>query len=121
MSFHGGMLGSIVACWIYGKQRNLPFFDLTDFAVPVVPIGLGLGRIGNFINGNYGGGSLSCPGEWCSQMQMMGCAAPISIVRVFFRRGLALYYTMGIFKKAKATCPHHGGVFSVLWNVSIYG
>jgi phosphatidylglycerol:prolipoprotein diacylglycerol transferase len=50
MSFHGGLLGVLVALAIYAKKLQKPFLALTDFLSPVIPIGLGAGRIGNFIN-----------------------------------------------------------------------
>ncbi|HET7675220.1 MAG TPA: prolipoprotein diacylglyceryl transferase, partial [Gammaproteobacteria bacterium] len=40
MSFHGGLLGVLVAMWIYGRRHGRSFFDLTDFIAPAVPIGL---------------------------------------------------------------------------------
>ncbi|MDX2464306.1 MAG: prolipoprotein diacylglyceryl transferase [Porticoccus sp.] len=49
MSFHGGLLGVLVALLIYGRKINQPFLALGDFVAPMVPIGLGLGRLGNFI------------------------------------------------------------------------
>ncbi|MFN3884887.1 MAG: prolipoprotein diacylglyceryl transferase [Rhodocyclaceae bacterium] len=55
MSFHGGFLGVLVAVGLYAKKRGLGFWRLTDFIAPLVPIGLGLGRIGNFINGELWG------------------------------------------------------------------
>lgn len=55
MSFHGGLLGVIIAMWIYSKKIHKSIIDLTDFIAPVVPIGLGAGRIGNFINGELWG------------------------------------------------------------------
>ncbi len=55
MSFHGGMLGVLVAMFFYGKTLNLNVFQLTDFTVPLVPIGLGAGRLGNFIGGELWG------------------------------------------------------------------
>ncbi|ERS89484.1 prolipoprotein diacylglyceryl transferase [Halomonas sp. PBN3] len=50
MSFHGGLLGVLIAAWWFAKKKQLAFFTLTDFVAPLVPIGLGAGRIGNFIN-----------------------------------------------------------------------
>ncbi len=55
MSFHGGMLGVFVACWFYARRYRKQWFEITDFAAPLVPIGLGAGRIGNFINGELWG------------------------------------------------------------------
>ncbi len=55
MSFHGGMLGVIAACLIYAWRSKRHPFDLLDFAAPLVPLGLGLGRIGNFIGGELWG------------------------------------------------------------------
>jgi len=50
MSFHGGLLGVLVAMCLYAKKLQCTFFQLTDFIAPMVPVGLGFGRIGNFIN-----------------------------------------------------------------------
>ncbi len=50
MSFHGGLIGVLLAALLFARKKNLAFFQLTDFIAPLVPIGLGAGRIGNFIN-----------------------------------------------------------------------
>lgn len=55
MSFHGGMLGVFLAMLVYARRNGKQFFDVTDFIAPWVPIGLGAGRIGNFINGELVG------------------------------------------------------------------
>jgi len=55
MSFHGGMLGVIAALLAFAWKSKRHVFDLLDFAAPLVPIGLGLGRIGNFIGGELWG------------------------------------------------------------------
>lgn len=49
MSFHGGLLGVIAAMFWFGRSRNIPFGSVLDFAAPLTPIGLALGRLGNFI------------------------------------------------------------------------
>lgn len=50
MSFHGGLIGVIIAIIWFSYHKKQSFFKISDFIVPVVPIGLGLGRFGNFIN-----------------------------------------------------------------------
>ncbi|WP_269618638.1 prolipoprotein diacylglyceryl transferase [Zhongshania sp. BJYM1] len=49
MAFHGGLLGVIVAVALYARKIKVPVVSLWDFIAPLAPIGLGLGRIGNFI------------------------------------------------------------------------
>lgn len=57
MSFHGGLLGVLLALWLLSRRQGREFFAVTDFVAPLVPIGLGAGRIGNFINGELWGRS----------------------------------------------------------------
>lgn len=55
MSFHGGLIGVLIAMWLYGRRRGMGVFQVTDFIVPLVPVGLFTGRVGNFINGELWG------------------------------------------------------------------
>ena len=55
MSFHGGLLGVLTASWWWSRRQHLHFFDTMDFVAPLVPLGLGFGRLGNFINGELWG------------------------------------------------------------------
>ncbi|HVI60345.1 MAG TPA: prolipoprotein diacylglyceryl transferase [Luteimonas sp.] len=55
MSFHGGLLGVVSAAWLWSRRHALNFFDVADFIAPLVPPGLGLGRLGNYINGELWG------------------------------------------------------------------
>ena len=55
MSFHGGLLGVLLVIWLYQRKHHWGFFRLADFIAPLVPPGLGFGRIGNFINGELWG------------------------------------------------------------------
>ena len=55
MSFHGGLIGVLVACWLWSRRQRLHFFDTMDFVAPLVPLGLGFGRLGNYIGGELWG------------------------------------------------------------------
>ncbi|OGV47321.1 MAG: prolipoprotein diacylglyceryl transferase [Legionellales bacterium RIFCSPHIGHO2_12_FULL_42_9] len=55
MSFHGGVLGVGTALWLFSRKLNKSFFEITDFVAPLVPLGLAVGRLGNFINGELWG------------------------------------------------------------------
>ena len=61
MSFHGGLLGVLVAMWLYGRKLGRTFFEMTDFVAPITPLGLAFGRIGNFINGELWGKPTDVP------------------------------------------------------------
>jgi len=55
MSFHGGFLGVLVAMYFFHRKHPHPWLKIMDFVAPLVPIGLGAGRMGNFINGELWG------------------------------------------------------------------
>lgn len=61
MSFHGGFLGVLIAIWLFSRKNGKHVFDTLDFGAPIVPIGLGAGRIGNFIGGELVGRPTDLP------------------------------------------------------------
>jgi phosphatidylglycerol:prolipoprotein diacylglycerol transferase len=61
MSFHGGLIGVIVAMAWFARSRGVGFWQVADFVAPLVPPGLFAGRIGNFINGNLWGAPTDLP------------------------------------------------------------
>ncbi len=71
MSFHGGLIGVLLACGFYAWRHKRHFFDIMDFIAPVVPIGLAAGRLGNFINGELWGKIAHVP--WAMRLP---CADP---------------------------------------------
>ncbi len=67
MSFHGGLLGVLIAALWFAHRQGLAFFAVTDFVAPLFPIGLFTGRIGNFINGELWGRPSDLP--WAMQLK----------------------------------------------------
>ena len=90
MSFHGGLLGVMIAGWLYGRRINKAFFEVTDFLVPVVPVGLFTGRIGNFINAELWGKPADVP--WAMVFPNAGALSrhPSQLYEAFLE-GLCLF------------------------------
>ncbi len=61
MSFHGGLIGVMVALIVFARHQKKSFLNVTDFITPLVPLGLAFGRIGNFINGELWGRPTTLP------------------------------------------------------------
>ena len=61
MSFHGGLIGTAIAAWWFSKRKQFPFLSIADRIIIAAPIGLGLGRMGNFINGELYGRTSDLP------------------------------------------------------------
>ena len=56
MAIYGGIIGGVLAGWLYGRRRKLPFMKLADLGAPSIALGQGIGRWGNFVNQEaYGG------------------------------------------------------------------
>ncbi len=55
MSFHGGLLGVVVGIWLFSRKSKRRLIDVMDFLAPLTPVGLGFGRLANFINGELPG------------------------------------------------------------------
>nr|BFD31485.1 hypothetical protein GTC16762_11030 [Pigmentibacter ruber] len=64
LSFHGGIIGVSLAIIFYCRKNNIPFFHLADKLVRIIPIGIGMGRIGNFLNGELWGRAVESNVPW---------------------------------------------------------
>lgn len=113
MSFHGGLLGVMVAVWVYGRRLQQGFFVLMDFAAPLVPIGLGCGRIGNFINGELWGAPTSVP--WAVMVD--GEARHPSQLYEATLEGLALFLMVWLFSARPRPTMAVSAVFLLSYGV----
>ena len=115
MSFHGGFLGVIVAGWLFCRRRHLPFLRLADLAVLPVPIGLFMGRMGNFINGELFGRATDVP--WCMEFPMGGpvCRHPSQLYEASME-GILLFSIL--FFLSRKTLPE-GVLFGTF--IGLYG
>ncbi|HJD55925.1 MAG TPA: prolipoprotein diacylglyceryl transferase [Rickettsia endosymbiont of Pyrocoelia pectoralis] len=96
MSFHGATIGIIFAVYIFCKIYKISFLSLTDIIAPVVPIGLFLGRIANFINGElYGRVTDSALGIVFPNSDLMP-RHPSQLYEAFFE-GLVLFCILAYF------------------------
>jgi len=101
MSFHGGLIGVMVALWLYGHRvLGTGMIQVTDFVAPMVPVGLGTGRIGNFINGELWGKPTDLP--WAFNINGVGLH-PSQLYEALFE-GLALFLILWIFSARQR--PH---------------
>jgi phosphatidylglycerol---prolipoprotein diacylglyceryl transferase len=115
MSFHGGLIGTFIAGYIVIKKKGLKFFEVADLIVPTCPIGIGFGRMGNFINGELFGKTSNVP--WAMIFPQGGGMPrhPSQLYEVFFE-GLLLFIILWIYKDRK---KRDGDVFALF--LILYG
>jgi len=102
MSFHGGLLGVVIASLIFCRRRTLPILLTGDILVTSAPIGLGLGRLGNFINGELWGRVTDHP--WGMVFPGGGVLPrhPSQLYEAFFE-GLVLFVILYLLHRRKVT------------------
>lgn len=61
MAFHGGLIGVVVVLLLFARKRQKTLLEIGDFIAPLIPLGLGAGRLGNFINGELWGRATNLP------------------------------------------------------------
>ena len=120
MSFHGGLLGVLVAAWYYGKRNGRTFLDIMDFAAPFVAPGLFFGRIGNFINGELWGKVTDVP--WGGVFADAGPLPrhPSQLYEAFFE-GLVLFIVVWIFSLKKRPAGAIAGMFALGYGLARFG
>lgn len=116
MSFHGGLIGVIIAVWIYAATIKKSLVDLTDFIAPAVPFGLGVGRIGNFINGELWGRVTDLP--WGIVFPNAGeLPRHPSQLYEFLLEGVVLFIILWIFSSRIHPRGAVSGLFLLLYGI----
>jgi len=116
MSFHGGILGVMAGMLFCARKMHKPFLALTDFIAPAVPIGLGAGRIGNFINSELWGRVTNVP--W-GMIFPNGGPLPRhpSQLYEFFLEGVVLFLTLWIYSRKPRPLGAVSGLFALLYGL----
>ena len=115
MSFHGGMLGVIVAMMAYARSRGRPWLQVTDLIAPCVPTGLASGRIGNFINGELWGRPADPNLPWAMVFPQSGTDLPRhpSQLYQFALEGLLLFGLLWVYARRPRATGQVSGAFLV--------
>lgn len=115
MSFHGGLAGVCLALMIFARTKGKRWLVLTDFTAPLIPLGLGAGRIGNFINGELWGRPTDA--SWAMVFPQSGTLVgrhPSQLYEFFFE-GVLLFIIVWVVSKKPRPLGTISGIFLVCY------
>ncbi len=115
MSFHGGFLGVLLTMVLFNRKYNKTFFATMDFVAPLVPLGLGFGRMGNFINGELWGKVTSSPLGMYIQEQ--GVSRYPSQLYEAFLEGLVLFIILWVFSNKPRPLMSVSALFLIFYGL----
>jgi phosphatidylglycerol---prolipoprotein diacylglyceryl transferase len=123
MSSHGGFIGVILATWLYTRSQKLQTLRVLDYVAVVTPIGLMLGRLANFVNGELWGRPTD--GSWGIIFPDAGPEPrhPSTLYHAMFEGLLPLIVLMGLFwfTRARMRPGQLAGTFLLMYGVSRFG
>ncbi|MGX2956633.1 prolipoprotein diacylglyceryl transferase [Ursidibacter arcticus] len=116
MSFHGGLIGVIIAMIWTSRRQQRSFWQTADFVAPLIPFGLGMGRIGNFINGELWGRVTDVPWAMIFPHVDLLPRHPSQIYQALLE-GLALFLLLNLFIRKQRPMGSVAGLFLVGYGV----
>ena len=119
MSFHGGLIGALLAMWWFARTRGRGFFDVADFIAPLVPLGIAAGRLGNFINGRLWGTPSDLP--WAMVFHDPGAGdAPRHPSQLYeaLLEGVVLFAVLWWFSRRPRPAMAVSGVFLIGYGIA---
>lgn len=119
MSFHGGLLGVLTALAVFAWRRQRTFLDVGDVVGPCVPVGLALGRLGNFVNGELWGRVADATLPWSMVFPQSGSVLPRhpSQLYQFALEGLLLFVLLWWYGRKPRPIGAVSGAFLVGYGV----
>jgi len=117
MSFHGGLLGVIAAVYIFSRKTNKSFLSVGDFVAPLVPIGLGMGRLGNFINAELWGRQTDVPWAMVFPTDSLQLPRHPSQLYEFFLEGVVLFIILYVVTRKPRSLGLASGTFLIGYGV----
>ena len=117
MAFHGGLIGVMLAVWWFGKRNGKSFFQIMDVIAPVVPIGLGAGRIGNFINAELWGKASDVPWAMIFPTDPQQLARHPSQLYQFALEGVALFLILWLYSRKPRPTMAVSGMFALFYGI----
>jgi phosphatidylglycerol---prolipoprotein diacylglyceryl transferase len=137
MSFHGGLIGVLIAVLIFARQRQRRFPDVLDFLAPLPGVGIFAGRIGNFINGELWGKPTTVPWGFtvdpvplypvqaaeatrlCQRFGIDPCVLQVHASQLYegLLEGLLLFVVLWLFTRKQRPRLAPSGLFLVLYGV----